>query len=130
MHDWLADNEDADAYGGVMIRRHNKAILQKYQNFDLIMRRVLRAQEEQRQNELAAEQVAAVVYESHVDISEAENEELFRNDTAVQPLKDGCSNKMSPISTHTRRTSFSNSSAYSGDWLVDDLEEFLLAEES
>jgi Ring finger domain len=97
-----------------MDERHNKPMLQKHQNFDLIMRRVLRAQEEWR-----CGQCAEGIGNNKHGCAAATGEYEF-DMFAVQQQQQQLSSASS--SNHTRRTSFSSCSA---DWLVDDLEDFL-----
>ncbi|KAG7339639.1 ring finger domain containing protein [Nitzschia inconspicua] len=100
------DRKEVDDYDAMLIRQQHKTVLQKHQNFDLIMRRVLRAQEEQRQLQ-HPERAPTICY----DVDDVDSD-----------CSDGdvCFDK-----TIARRSDCSDCSANSSDWLVDDLEEFL-----
>ncbi|KAG7342857.1 ring finger domain containing protein [Nitzschia inconspicua] len=107
------ENTDEDDSDEMLIRQQQKAVLQKNHNFDLIMRRILRAQEEQDQQP----QLQGTAAEDHCDF----DADCFE-ETITRSLNDGT---LVPTSSHTRRSSCSNSSVCYSDWLVDDLEEFL-----
>ncbi|KAG7339637.1 ring finger domain containing protein [Nitzschia inconspicua] len=99
------ENVEEGDYDVMLIRQQHKAVLQKCQNFDLIMRRVLRAQEEQHHQHRPVT-AAAVCFDN--------NNDSF-DETITAPLNDDTP----PPPNHTRQSSCSN------DWLADDLEDFL-----
>jgi hypothetical protein len=116
------DVADEDGYFDYKNRRHCNPMFQKRQNFDLIMRRVLRAREEQR---VLSEEKAKHDYPSWTNDYDGDDEPSC-NEAAIleHPLKKivfhDAARKLAS-SDHTRQTSISSSS----DWLVDDLEEYL-----
>jgi hypothetical protein len=117
---------DEDGYFGYKTSRHCKPMFQKRQNFDLIMRRVLRAREEHRAlSQVANKENYPSCIHDHDGDGNVEDQEAA---IVVQPLKKivfhDTTRKLAS-SDHTRRTSICSSSAGQCDWLVDDLEEFL-----
>jgi hypothetical protein len=104
-------------------------LLQKRQNFDLIMRRVLRAREEQRQlfEETTKQHLHSCTHDDDLK-SNLDNVQDQDATVLVQPLKNDffhdTTHKLAS-SNHTCRTSILNSPACSSYWLVDDLEKIL-----
>jgi hypothetical protein len=125
------DVADEDGYFGYNTSRHCKPMFQKRQNFDLIMRRVLRAREEHRVlSQVANKDDYPSRIHDHDGGYESSDDNVEDQEAAivVQPLKKivfhDTTRKLAS-SDHTRRTSICSSSAGQCDWLVDDLEEFL-----
>jgi Ring finger domain len=124
------DVADEDEHFNYETRRQCKLLLQKRQNFDLIMRRVLQAREEQRQ--LFEETTKQHLQHSrtHDDDLKSYLDNVQDQDATmlVQPLKndffDDTTYKLAS-SNHTRRTSIWNSPTCSSHWSVDDLEKLL-----
>ncbi|KAG7371944.1 ring finger domain containing protein [Nitzschia inconspicua] len=112
-HSAKEENTEEDDCDEMLIRQQQKEVLQKNQNFDLIMRRILRAQEEQEQQL----QLPGTAGEIYCDLDGDCSEQ-----TTTRSLNDSI---LVPSSSHTRRSSRSNSSVGYSDWLVDDFEEFL-----
>jgi hypothetical protein len=104
------DVDDKDGFFDYESRRR-----QQHHNFDLIMRRVLRAREEQRLLYTEATTNSGSSHCSH-DNDVEDQDVIFHETESVSKLAS---------SNHTRRTSISSSSACSSDWLADDLEELL-----
>ncbi|KAG7339638.1 ring finger domain containing protein [Nitzschia inconspicua] len=115
------ERKEEDDYDAMLIRQQHKTVLQKHQNFDLIMRRVLRAQEDQRQLQ-HPESATTICYDVDDDDSDCSDNDVCFGKTIARQLNDGT---LSPSFHHTQRLNCWDSSDSSSDWLMNDLEELL-----